>query len=131
MNTTLSAKISVFLMFSLSVIFQRKLRIANDSDFGRRFGWFIESDGEWIGSLDYLRWDSHGQFWHEYRGSWCGPERVIIGSNAWDSNSILRNRCYTDVVIDSFSVCERPDGVLAIRGAQVPAERIRHKRPPD
>lgn len=70
-------------MLKLPAIFNRKRRAAEESDFGRRFGWFIERDGERIGELDYVRWDSHAQFWHEYRLTWRRPEDAVIGPDAW------------------------------------------------
>ena len=115
-------------MFKLPAIFQRKSRAAEASDFGRRFGWFIERGGERIGELDYVRWDSVAQFWHEYRLTWRRPEDAVIGPDAWISSKlVLRNRRYTDVVVESFLTApERDGGILAIRGAHVTEERIRH-----
>ena len=100
---------------------------ALDSDFGRKFGWFIEKDGEKIGELDYLRWDSMAQFWHDYRLTWRKPEDAVVGREAWFSAKlVLRNRRYTDVVIDSFlTSTQREEGVISIRFAYVPEERIR------
>jgi hypothetical protein len=48
----------------------RAKKLARETDFGRRYGWFIERDGERIGELDYIRWDSLAQFWHEYSIVW-------------------------------------------------------------
>jgi hypothetical protein len=116
-------------MFKLPVIFKRKSksRAAAESDFGRRFGWFIEKDGTRIGELDYLRWDSVAQFWHEYRVTWRRPEDAVIGPDAWISSKlVLRNRRYTDVVVESFLTgTEREFGVISIRSASVSEERIR------
>jgi hypothetical protein len=115
-------------MFKLPTIFKRKAPAAAESDFGRRFGWFIEKDGERIGELDYVRWDSSAQFWHEYRLTWRRPEDAVIGPDAWIVSKLgLRNRRYTDVVIDSFIRSPQRDGdVIAVRGAYVPGERIRN-----
>lgn len=98
-----------------------------ESDFGRKFGWFIERNGEVIGELDYVRWDSWSQFWHEYRVTWRRPENAIIGPDAWISEKlVLRNRRYTDVVVASFLTgAPREGGVIPVRGASVSAERIR------
>jgi len=114
-------------MFKLPAIFQRKCQAAEDSDFGRRFGWFIEKDGERIGELDYLRWDCHSQFWHEYRITWRKPEDAVIGPDVWASSTVvLRNRRYTDVVVESFLTApQQDDSVIAVRGAYVSEERIR------
>jgi len=115
-------------MFKLPAIFKRKCksRAAAECDFGRRFGWFIEKDGTRIGELDYLRWDSVAQFWHEYRVTWRSPEDAVIGTDAWiTSKLVLRNRHYTDVVVESFLIgAEREGGVIPVRAAYVSEERI-------
>jgi hypothetical protein len=113
-------------MFKLPAIFKRVGQPAETSDFGRRFGWFIEKDGERIGELDYLRWDSYAQFWHEYRLTWHQPEDAVVGPDAWiAAKLVLRNRRYTDVVIDTFLTSpERDGGVIAVRGAYVPQEKL-------
>jgi hypothetical protein len=114
-------------MFKLPAIFQSEIRAAEESDFGRRFGWFVERDGVRVGELDYLRWDSDAQFWHEYRLNWHSPADAVVGPDAWISSQlVLRNRRYTDVVVDSFLTSpERAAGVIAVRGASVTEERIR------
>ena len=115
-------------MFKLPAIFLRKRAAAEQSDFERRFGWFIERGGTRIGELDYLRWDSAAQFWHEYRLSWRSPSDAVIGPEAWIASKVmLRNRRYADAVVDSFLIsAERGNGVIAVRGAHVTEERIRH-----
>jgi len=113
-------------MLKLPAIFNRKRRAAEESDFGRRFGWFIEREGQSIGELDYLRWDSDAQFWHEYRLTWRRPEDAVVGPDAWiAAKLVLRSRRYTDVVVDSFLTSpERDGGVIAVRGAHVPEELL-------
>lgn len=113
-------------MLKLPAIFRRKRRVAEESDFGRRFGWFIERGGERIGELDYMRWDSNAQFWHEYRTTWRSPEDAVVGPDAWvAAKLVLRNRRYTEVVVDSFLTSpERVGGVIAVRGAHVPEELL-------
>ena len=113
----------------LQHLFKQKPRSrkAEESDFGRRFGWFIEKDGAKIGELGYLRWDSIAQYWHEYRIIWYSPENAVTGPDAWISAKlVLRNRHYTDVVVESFLTgVEREGGVVPVRGAFVSEERIR------
>lgn len=113
-------------MFKLPAIFNRKRRAAEESDFGRRFGWFIERDGERVGELDYLRWDADAQFWHDYRLTWRRPEDAVIGPDAWlEAKLVLRSRRYTDVLVDSFLTSpEREGSVIAVRGASVPEHRL-------
>lgn len=117
-------------MFRLPAIFKRQSRPVRESDFGRRFGWFIERNGEKIGELEYLRWDSVAQFWHEYRVTWRRPEDAVLGPDAWISAGlVLRNRKYTDVVIHSFLTAsqQKPD-IICIRGASVPEDRIHNDK---
>lgn len=111
-------------------VFLKKPKVADDSDFGRRHGWFIERDGVKIGELEYLQWDHITQFWHDYRLSWYNPADAVAGPNAWISEKlVLRNRRYQDVVVDSFLTSpEREDGVICVRDAYVPEERIRRER---
>ncbi len=113
-------------MFKLPAILNRKRRAAQESDFGRRFGWFIERDGKRIGELDFIRWDPAAQFWHEYRLTWRRPEDAVVGPDAWSAAKlVLRSRRYTDVVIDTFLTSpERDSGVIAVRGACIPEERL-------
>ncbi|MES2572031.1 MAG: hypothetical protein V4710_18495 [Verrucomicrobiota bacterium] len=101
-------------------------KLAQESDFGRRYGWFVEKETERIGELDYVQWDSHGQFWHEYRLTWRSLEHAVVGPDAWiEAQLLLRNRRFTDVVVDSFLTSpERGDGVIAVRFAWVPVERF-------
>jgi len=113
-------------MLKLPPVFNRKRRAAEESDFWRRFGWFIERDGERIGELDYMRWDSQAQFWHEYRVTWRRPEDAVVDQDAWiAAKLVLRSRRYKDVVVDSFLTSPEHDGgVIAIRGAHVPEELL-------
>lgn len=113
-------------MFKFPTIFKRKNRAAQDSDFGRRFGWFIERDGQTIGQLEYLSWDSFAQFWHEYRLTWRTPTDAVVGPDAWISAGlVLRNRRYTDVLVSSFLTGQQqqPD-IIRVRGASVPEDLI-------
>ncbi len=115
-------------MFKLPAIFKRKNPAVEESDFGRRFGWFIEKNGIRVGELEYVRWGSAAQCWHEYRVTWRTPEDAVVGPDAWISAKlVLRNRRYTDVVVESFLTApEREGGVIPVRGACVSEERISH-----
>ena len=97
------------------------------SDCGRRFGWFIEKDEKRVGELEYIRWDSVAQFWHEYSVVWCDADESCIEGNpdAWiERKLVLRNRRYPDVLVSEFLMSPRSNGVLAIRFASVPMERF-------
>ena len=98
---------------------------ARKSDWGRKFGWFIEKDGRIIGELEYVRWDSDAQFWHDYRVVWRSDEEELISQEAWlDAKAVLRNRRFTDVVIDGFLASPRGDSAVGIRYAHVPEENF-------
>ena len=111
----------------VSTWLSRRKRAVEESDFGRRFGWLIERDGEIVGELEYLRWDSYSQFWHEYRVVWRRPEDAVVSPDAWiAAKLVLRNRRYTDIVADAFLTSQDPDtGIVSVRGAYVPEKRIR------
>ncbi len=108
----------------------RRKRLAKATDFGRKFGWFIEKDREVVGELEYVRWDESMQFWHEYRVAWRSPDWAALwargGPDAWLSEKlVLRNRRFTDVVIDHcLPARTSSDELISIRGAHVEPERI-------
>ncbi|WP_395732857.1 hypothetical protein [Prosthecobacter sp.] len=106
--------------------FKKKSKAFRESNYGCMYGWFIERDGQRIGELDYLRWDISSQFWFDYRVTWRSPEDAVNGGSAWlDAKLVLRNRRYTDVIVDLFlASSEKPGGVIAIRSAYVPEERF-------
>ena len=100
---------------------------AVESDYGRRYGWFVEQNGERVGELDYVRWDSELQFWHEYRVSWIKERSGLEGDpDAWIHAKLsLRNRRFLDVVVTDYLTSARGIGCVAIRAASVPRERFR------
>ena len=118
-------------MFKLSSIFysRRRRRAAEESNYGRRCGWFIEKDGVSIGELEYLRWLPDGQFWHKYRVTWYKPEDAVISPDEWIEEKLkLRNRRYSQVVIDSFMTSGIHEGEIAIRNAYVSEELMDSER---
>jgi len=81
-----------------------------------------------MGELDYIRWDSLAQFWHEYSVKWQNnaDDRVSADPEAWlNSKVALRNRHYTDVLIEGSMAAPRAKGVIALRFASVPLERFK------
>ena len=103
-------------------------KLAEESDFGRRYGWFIEMHGERIGELEYIRWDSYLQFWHEYFVTWYKETDSCIEADpdAWcEKKVVLRNKKFQDVLISDFITAPRVKGVIAVRAAFVPVERFR------
>ena len=108
-------------------LFRSRRPDVRESDFGSRFGWFIERGGECIGELEYSRWDENGQFWHEYHVSWRSPEGDATMFEDWAESGIeLRNREFLDVVVREFlSASGCADGVISIRNAFVPDKYFR------
>lgn len=114
-------------MRKLLDLFRLMRRDAQESDFGRRFGWFIERDGECLGELEYLRWDESSQFWHEYQVSWRRTEGDPSRIENWAESGItLRNREFSDVVVREFLTASGSrEGVVSIRNAFVPDDYFR------
>ncbi len=115
---------SIFSIFPWTRAYRAK-KIAWESDFGRRYGWFVERDGKRIGELDYIQFD--GQPWHEYSIKWMNEEesRIEADQEAWVLNKIvLRNRRYPDVVMSTFLTSPVTKGVIAVRTAFVPVKRF-------
>ena len=104
----------------------RGKQVAENSDYGRKYGWFIEKNGEKVGDLDYVRWCEDTQFWHEYGVTWATELKGTDTPEGWVSLGLtLRNRTFTDVVIHSFMTAPATDSSrVFIRGASVDLERI-------
>jgi hypothetical protein len=101
---------------------------AKETDYGRRYGWLVEHAGEIIANLDYIRWDSDRQFWHEYKISIHNSNMSHLAEDpdAWIKlGVILRNIRFKDVTVSVFMMAPRGDSIVAIRGAYVPEERFR------
>lgn len=98
-----------------------------ESDFGRRFGWFVERYGDCIGELEYLRWDENSQFWHEYLIRWRNTQSAPTRVEDWVECGIgLRNRGFSDVVVRDFlSAPGSAEGLVLIRNAFVPDDHFR------
>ena len=100
------------------------------SDFGRRYGWFAEKDGEVVARLDYICWDEYMQFWHDYQLNILKPEMecLALDSNAWKQHSIvLRNVKFTDVTAVDYIPSVKADHTISMRGLYVPDECIRYR----
>ncbi len=105
---------------------RRARREELESDHGRRYGWFVERGTTRIAELDYIRWDSYGQFWHEYAVRNLKIEPLPETDDDWLRQKIvLRNRRYPDVVVSEFLTSLKANGrIIAIRFARVPLERF-------
>lgn len=103
----------------------RAKKLALESDFGRTYGWFITREGLKIGELDYIRWDSDGQFWHEYLVAWENGKELKPDPDQWLKEKItLQNRKYPDVKTSNFLIAHKPDKIISVRNAFVPVERF-------
>ncbi len=103
-------------------------KLAERTDFGRCYGWFIEKQGQRLGELDYIRWDSVAQFWHEYSLKWYNESDrgMEADQERWVKEIVLRNKRYTDVVISGSLVAPEANGIVAVRYASVPLDRFRN-----
>jgi len=110
----------------------------NESNFGRRFGWYIERNGERLGELDYLRWDSYGQFWHDYELKWLPGKEVQPYQHEVDplrddwseQKLVLRHKHFTDVVISGYLANYRVESTVSIEHAPLPVECFERELPP-
>ena len=105
----------------------RAKKLARESDFGRRLGWLIEKDGKIVGELEYIRWDSDAQFWHEYSVVWhdADESHTEVNPDEWIKRKlVLRSKRYPDVLISEFLTAPRSKGIVLIRFASVPVERF-------
>jgi hypothetical protein len=75
-------------------------------DYGRVFGWWLRLRGRRIAELNYRRWDSDSQFWHEYFVVPFSAEFAEIGL---DSNRLAQ----ADVSVESrFAIGYSQEGVF-------------------
>jgi hypothetical protein len=103
---------------------QRKER--RDSDWGRRYGWFIEGEhGQRIGTLEYIRCDWESQFWHDYEIKGLSDEddqRRRQDFDAFWRGCTLRNRKYLSYITKDFLPAPREERMVPMRGLCVPDE---------
>jgi hypothetical protein len=99
--------------------------LASETNFGRTYGWFIDKDGKKIGELNYIHWDSDGQFWHDYSVTWETGKEIKADPDEWMREKlVLRSRKYPDVVTSDFLTSHKPDKTVSVRFASVPIERF-------
>jgi hypothetical protein len=95
------------------------------TDFGRRYGWWLCLRGQRIADLNYWRWDSVGQFWHEYHlfvfdsifqeigldpDRWCQPDVSVESryANGFRESGVLMGH--------------RGDNLVSIRSVHIPED---------
>ena len=78
-----------------------------ESDFGRKFGWFVELDGKRLASLSSPVWDSLAQFWFLYTVmplTDSAEERQMLKSvEFWKREDIVYRSQEFDLVHRMFS----------------------------
>lgn len=100
-------------------------RLYKESDLGRRYGWWLCLNGKRIADLNYLRWDSDSQFWHEYRLVAFSPDfaDVALDPNRWCLEDIsLESRYAEGYRTAGILVAPRAEGVVAIRSVHIPRQ---------
>src|SRR4051812_15901293 len=88
------------------------------SDFGRRYGWWLCPRGKRVADLDHYRWNSNGQFWHEYRLFAFGPSfaELGLGPDRWCQPDVsLESRYAIGLSQSGILIVPREDDVVAIR----------------
>ena len=63
------------------------------TDFGRRYGWWLYLGEQRVADLNFVRWDSDAQFWHEYRLFAFHPAFAEIGldPNRWCQSGVSQS----------------------------------------
>jgi hypothetical protein len=72
-----------------------------EANYGREFGWFVETNGRRVAALSDVRWED--MFWHSYAVHPLGEDPAesdeIFRAGFWAQVS-YRNRVTGDVVVD-------------------------------
>lgn len=91
-----------------------------ESDYGRKFGWFVESEGRRLATLTEPEWDSVAQFWYVYKLTPLtdSPEdhQRLASEGFWQRTDIVyRNREF-DMLAPHVLAALKLDGRVAARG---------------
>lgn len=100
-------------------------RLYKETDFGRRYGWWLCLDGKRVAALNYLRWDGDSQFWHEYRLVALSPDFAGIGldPNRWCKRDIYLESRYAEEYRETgILMAPRAEDVVAIRSTHIPRQ---------
>src|SRR5437764_919614 len=94
-------------MWSMVEWVRRNLDIYR-SDFGRKYGWFVEWQGRRVAELVDPVWDSGAQFWHDYRvvpmAADRGERAALDTQEFWHRPGIVYvNRKYGTRVCDALA----------------------------
>jgi hypothetical protein len=95
------------------------------TDFGRRYGWWLCLRQRRVADLNYWRWDENGQFWHEYRVFAGDPAFAELGFDAgrWSGPGVsLESRFAEGFHVTEFIMSHREGNLVAIRAAHVPED---------
>jgi len=104
------------------------------TDFGRRYGWWLCLGEKRVADLNYWRWDSGAQFWHEYRVFVFDPAFAEIGYDAdrWCQADISLESRYVEGFREGGGILMAPraGNLVSIRSVHVPESefiRVAHQ----
>jgi hypothetical protein len=94
------------------------------TDFGRRYGWWLCLREKRVADLNYWKWDSDSQFWHQYHLFAFDPAFAEIGfdSNRWCLADISLESRYAEGFFLGRGILMASHGgnLVAIRSAHIP-----------
>jgi hypothetical protein len=95
---------------------------ANQSDFGRRYGWLLLYQGRCVAELEYINLED--QFWHKYRIKWAEmSDLASIACENWQEFGIrIRSMKYPEIEFQNYMATSSVDGNILLRGVYVPMD---------
>lgn len=96
-----------------------------NSDFGRRYGWWLCLDGDRVADLDYRFWDESSQFWHVYHiFSFSSRfKEVGLDPDHWSLDRVsLQSRFAPQFSEKGILMSEFSNDLVAVRGVHIPEE---------
>ncbi len=95
------------------------------TDHGRVFGWWLRLRGKPIAELNFRRWDSDAQFWHEYFVVPFSAEFAEVGFDAdrWAQKDIsVESRYAVGYIQEGVLMAPRENSIVSIRALSLPKE---------
>lgn len=96
-----------------------------NSDYGRKYGWWLCLDGERIADLDYRIWDCYSQFWHVYQIFPFSSrfEEIGLDPDSWCLDRVsMESRYAPGFSVKRVLMAERARDLVAIRSVYLPKE---------
>ena len=97
-------------------------------DFGRVFGWWLCIDGLRVAELNYRRWYSYSQFWHEYDLVPSSEKFSEIGTDPerWAFPDVSAESRYAHGYIHAGGLLMSPrgEGIVALRCLLIPEDEF-------